>query len=255
MIRYIVRPKGIRSTPRRLVTELGARDTRVVNARNTRFDINQDLLLAIPSVCPVNALPWKFDNLHNFYTRDKYGQRCILQSEGVKTPLDYEAHEGRYVIRPTRHMGGLDYTVQDGPSCAAGYYASPLFAKTREYRVIYMRGRRVATYLKKTTGDIDMEQPWNHDTAGATFMTINREINDKLRGTSYYQDMAGLLSCQNPIGLNYAGLLAVDVMYRDADEAYAVCEVNFAPGLSIETTFDKMREFTTHFYPSVRLEA
>lgn len=252
-LRYVVRPTSIVTTPRRISTELGATSTMKVNARRTHFDANRDLMLAIPERCPLNMPAEKHRNLREFYTRDKRGQRRLLREEGIKTPDDYEAHDNRYVIRPTRHMGGLDYNVQTGDECSSGYYASPLFLKTREYRVIYMRGRRVATYLKKlpedfTSSDNYSEAPWNHDTAGATFMTINREVNDKLRNTSFYTDTADLLSCQNAIGLDYAGVLAVDVMYRDNDQQYAVCEVNFAPGLSIESTFDTMREYSEYFF-------
>lgn len=250
-IRYVVRPRSVRGTPRRLARALRA-ETRVVNARNVyEFDPSRDLFLAIPPLPRVRLTSSgsedSYRTLHNFYTRHKAGQRSLLQGYNIKTPADYEPFEGQYVHRPMRHMGGVDFNLSTESVAPDGQYSSPLFRKTREYRVLYCRGRRVCTYFKRVE-ERDPRVPWNHDITGATFMTVERDINDKLIGTSFYNDMALLMGSWHSSGFHYAGLIAVDVMYNRFDNSYAVCEFNFAPGITIDGTFERIHEICTEIY-------
>lgn len=242
MTRYVVRPKHIRRTPSIIAGALGAVTRRVDASRCLPFDLNQDFFMAVPASVPIGADPSRWEQLNLFSRSNKASQRVLMMGEGITTPDSFDPYMNRVVVRPYRHMGGVDYTVQDvGSPIPEGYYASNLFPKTREYRVVYHRGQVLCTYLKKLPPNVepDIEGPWNHDITGATFMTVTRNINDKLLGTMFYTDMARAM--ESTIGFDYLNTLAVDVLYcDDMPGSYAVCEFNLCPGITIQNTIDKL---------------
>jgi len=144
--------------------------------------------------------------------------------------------EGKYVIRPLNHRQGQEFRITEdqrdfNPNTE---YCSLFIPKTKEFRIIYYKGRRVCTYLKKTPEEsFSPEQPWTFSN-GCRFLTIaNPESNDRILRTSLYQEL------DNHWITKAAHLIAVDVLWKNPT-AY-ICEINFAPGLTIASTFDKIK--------------
>jgi hypothetical protein len=85
---------------------------------------------------------------------------------------------------------------------------------------------------KAVNEDADPSMPWNH-TQGASFQTIRNPRNDRLQHTSFYSDMANCIVSRD------SRIVAVDVMLRNQD--YAVCEINFAPMITIPSNLTEIQ--------------
>jgi hypothetical protein len=239
--RYIIRPSNILSTPRRIAQVLGAQRTVSPAVSQIRIpDWNRDFFLYYPHIWSRFG-PEEYQICETFQGMNKSLQRGYIRSQFVKTPEDYPAHEERYVHRPLRHHSGQGWDVSLSSTPRPGWYCSPLFPKRHEYRVLYTKGKRIATLKKRVPDDgIPLDQPWNHAN-GSSFVTVENEGNDRLRHTTVYDDLARL-----PI-INRAHLTGVDVLYAKLNgvPCYAVLEVNLCPSMSITANLEKLREYVS----------
>lgn len=242
MVRYIVRPSGILTTPQRLKDTLEAQRIVLHCHPTKRFSSDTDFFLSYPrpSQVDVGNTP-VYLALRSFFVADKFEQRRLIHSAGIKTPrtlgIDHDTTDIRetFVIRPKRHRGGEGFRVGPPVYDPRTEYAAELFPKTREYRVIYCRGQKVATLYKRRPDSVTVDQPWNH-TSGCRFCTLSDEGRTRLaRYTSFYTDVL------NSEIVQHADLVAIDVMLSE-DNRYAVCEFNFCPSISIPTTLSKIKE-------------
>lgn len=247
-VRYIVRPNHIRTTPRKLRDTLGALRTIPVSSK-TKLDFSKDLFLAYPDASQVNSAPDDYDYLVQFYRANKFTQRIHLHNAGIPivptksgskwlTPDGIKDDcSGPYVLRPMRHEKGRDFSVVDNLELFNSYnqYASQLINKEKEYRILYYKGKHVATYLKTNTNNVGSDKPWNRDN-GFVFCTVYKPVNDKLINTELYENLSTTKLIHN------AHLLAIDVLYLDK-KAF-VSEVNFCPGITIRNTLQTIKQLS-----------
>lgn len=237
MYRYIIRPHAFLTTPRTLRYALGARRTLCPELSRRTPDWFKDFFLFYPDRV-LNSDP-AYDEIKYFQSLHKGTQRLYLSQHAIDTPIDFEPHEGKYVVRPHRHHSGIGFRITENAADfnPSSEYISPLFPKRHEYRVIYTRGTRVCTLKKQVSESLRVDQPWNHAN-GSSFVTVNEESNDRLRHTSVYADLASLYI------VKYSHLTGVDVLYSKVgrEPAYAVTEVNFCPAMTIPANVSKLKE-------------
>jgi len=145
------------------------------------------------------------------------------------------------VIRPLRHRAGEGFRVADTDDYDfRTEYCSELFPKKYEYRVIYCRGVKVATLLKRVPSSLGVLDAWNHS-SGCRFVSVLEPDNDRLRHTTAYRDL------QNSEVIKNADLVAADIMLAErargsTEQKYVVAELNFCPSISIDSTFRAIKE-------------
>lgn len=213
------------------------------------FDWNQDLFIGVPALTKTVNTPDDYIYLSRFYRRTKQEQRDTIRLNGLPTPDDYIPHENQWVHRPHRHFGGQDFVIKTTAVTEQdGWYSSPLFNRTHEFRAFFVRGQHVKSVLKKVNEGTPQDTPWNH-TYGSRFLTINNPTDNDLlaRHTQFYQHMQVVFDRPSN-GFNLAAVLAVDVLYNANTQSYAVCEFNFAPRISIDTLFTSITEEITRAY-------
>jgi hypothetical protein len=254
MKRFVVRPRKVGRTPRRLRDTLGyLRSFKYPNRKETpKFSWVKDLLIAVPREGDMDetTLPPSYPLLRMFYTMNKLQQRVILSQEGVPTPLDFTAGATKYVSRPLRHARGSGFEVVDFPDEAGDLrtlsfdqikeynqenqsrYLSPLFHRTHEYRIILHKGIVVATMLKRCDGQRVQESAWNADETETRYTTVRNPFFNDTATTEIYTKLSEceMLSCGHLLGIDV--LLDYDHTNPEAS-TYAVCEVNFAPSITI----------------------
>lgn len=244
MVRYIVRPPNILTTPRKLKEVLNAQ--RTVNPRVSRRSLSfvDDLFLYYPDL-PHEVSEYQV--IRQFFIRDKYQQRVELDNYGVKTPHAYnDSEETPLVVRPRRHSGGNSFELintsedDDRTYNTLTHYASPLFPKVKEYRVIFVKGVPIIT-LRKLFPHLDYtstppsDVPWNH-TNGSIFNTIQAgHQGSSLRHTNAVADLLNV-----PV-VQHAHIIVADIMLNAANE-YAVCELNFCPAITIPDNLERIKE-------------
>lgn len=237
-IRYIVRPNTIRATPKRLKRVLRAE--RIVNIYSpVSFDWSKDLFLAYPPSHSVLSADPVYDTSRSFFKANKLEQRKQLFEQGLPiVPTLYDgvwlgpwSGPNLFVFRPFFHRGGQGFVLTDNRHYEGEGYLSEYIDKKREFRVIYYKGERVCTYLKKKVTDTNTPV-WNHRT-GFVFQTIRNDLNDKLLN---YTDVYTRL--QHSSLIKSLHLCAIDILYKPG-EAY-ITEVNLCPGLTIPSTLEKI---------------
>jgi len=95
-------------------------------------------------------------------------------------------------------------------------------------------GEPIITLFKRVPEELPHNIAWNH-TQGSFFTTVNDWNNNRLRHTSFFDDLS---SC-DPLKSIHWGALDV-MMTRDND--YAVCELNFSPAMTIQSNLQKVRD-------------
>lgn len=244
MVRFVVRPNNIRRTPKRLARLLSARRTALVSD-STKFDWLQDVFLAYPSEDRVANVDASYIASLKFYTSNKKAQRLLLHQSGVPiVPVYHDGafvgpewdDTGMYVIRPLRHRAGIGFSTLPKESLLTtlskqSEYVSPCIKKTKEFRVVYYKGQRISTYLKKVPANLDYLDPWTF-AHGCVFHTVSKEINDKLNHIGFYDrlDSSVVSDCH---------LCAVDVLLTEDKKPY-VSEVNLCPGISVKRTLSRI---------------
>lgn len=222
-------------------------------------DANEVAFLYYPEVRYVRHPFHGYARCRRYFWYHKRGQRKVL-SDYVNIPSRAEDGEPPYVVRPIRHFGGRGFYIaedeqelQEARNQIDGRsYAVEVFRRTREFRAFFVKGENTTTMLKSLEGygyaeaenmpDPDNDElqlkPWNRDQMESTrYLTITREVNDKLQtNTDFYDHVSEFLD-QYPFDL-----LAFDVAYNDHNDEYAVFETNFAPQCTITATLRPMRQ-------------
>lgn len=259
-MRYIIRPKHIFSTPRQFKELLGAKRTKVWPYSDGTMpykpSLKEDFFFIYPH--PMYLNEWgkdreavdKYTSVYNFSRCNKFWQRKKMEESGLpiitssKTPNDPSIREAPYgyVVRPDRHSGGIGYRLTDNPSDfrAEDEYISVIFPKHAEYRLIFFFGKFCCLY-KKVVDDNLKKQPeaaWNH-AQGSNFVTINWEgSNISHHYPNFIQQLESIPYIQ------HSHLCGIDILWRSPN--LKVCEINFSPGITIDGTFEKLKEIYSH---------
>jgi glutathione synthase/RimK-type ligase-like ATP-grasp enzyme len=244
----VVRPRGIKTTPRALAEDLDWTTRAYPNRSRLSLDYRTDFFMAPVAPEFVRNAPAGYTDLYHFLSRNKYAQRKALAALGLPTPRTVGSHtqarelfgdgRGRFVVRPMRHSGGQGYRVTEIPTdfVEGQEYLSELYPKKREYRVVFVFGNPRISLRKKPHGETPEESPWGH--ANSRFQTINNTAESRLAQTDFYWRAA---HC--PL-VRSAHILALDILYneRREDDPYVVLEANTCPGLTIDDNRTKIVE-------------
>jgi hypothetical protein len=186
---------------------------------------------------------------------NKAAQRKFI-SQTLNLPVPYTVlnggeriegvqHQTRYVSRPLSHFGGSNFVLRDGPlheteDIPDGCYFSALFEKTREYRILFVKGKFV-TLLTKTPREgvkASPEIPWNHATGDFRFVTTSRDTYPGRR----FEIIERLEKCFDNTNYSWPDIVGFDIGYNP--ENWVVFEMNFAPALT-EVTLPRVVSFLT----------
>lgn len=248
---YIIKPRGISSTPNALKQHLQAE--KILRSQQTRSHnvvYNRDLFLYYPSPVHINfKTDQDYQNYHrafSFCISNKKDQRLLLQELGFKVPKVFtNENEAQYPLikRPLKHRGGLGFSYHaDGSSLRFNpfeEYLQEAYSKTHEYRIIMVRGHVVVTLLKRVNEGASPLEPWNHSN-GSTFITVHHRENNRLRFTPVYD-----IINSNQDFFKIFDICALDIMMNTTVslDDYRVCELNLCPSLRIE---DNLRKVVDH---------
>lgn len=253
MIRYVIRPASIRTTPLALKTAFGAqRLVRYPGPSRRLLSWERDFFLAYPEPHRIeefhdadNPALVEYCQVRTFYTSNKPTQRSILDGLGFRTPRTFrglgESLPGTGIARPLRHTSGRGFRIVADPQVTGTWdptteYLQEIYPKTHEYRVLIVRGEPLVTLIKRVPEDTPHDMPWNH-AQGAYFVTVNNFDNNRLRHTPVYD-----LIHENQGFFQYVDLAGLDVMFNQHDQSYSVCELNFCPSLSIPSNLQKVTQ-------------
>ena len=249
VVRYIIRPPGIWTTPRNLRKALNAKGTaQPSRGVKTVFDYNLDFFLCYNNNNNAKNVPFE---LINFAQSSKAGQRYLLAQENLPIPKtqsklsfeglneDFPEHDDSltYIVRPLRHSQGKNYKITKNPHDwnPNREYIQVMFPKAYEYRIITCFGTPIITLVKQIPEDLDNTQPWNHSN-GSTFVTVNNPELNRLRHTDVYERLKA-----NSI-IKAAHLVGVDVLLNKKQDSYVICEFNFCPSITIPSNLDKVSQ-------------
>ncbi len=186
------------------------------------FDWNLDTFLAYPDPSKVKNAPAKYAEMRAFFSANKKEQWEVLKKYFMTPEID----KPPYVVRPLRHEGGIGFEIVNelpNESRAATHYWRSLWKRECEYRVIFVKGKKTITLLKRVPAGTAQDIAWN---AGvSSFVTVHDHENDRLRHTKFYEKAEAFFK-DYPFHL-----VAIDVLYRDCK--HRVVEVNFCPGVLI----------------------
>lgn len=250
-LKYIVRPPNIVTTPRLLSIMFKSKIRKDLNP--TERNRSSYFFTYYPELKNRNFFSTPIDNDHYLVARDfqyatKFHQRERIRSLGFKVP-DSFLHPGgmkngnRYIIRPLRHTQGNGYVVSDDPKeLKHGMYASEIFPKTHEYRLILIKGIPTVLLKKEFSGEKKAESAWNHSTGEATFITINTEVSNLKVNTDLFKHIG---KPEVQANLSCFDIIAMDIMYNKKRREYSICEFNLCPSLSIENNLERIKEVWT----------
>lgn len=229
-----------------------------VKFQGSAVDANKVAFLFYPEVRYVRNPFHGYARCRRYFWYHKRGQRKVLD-DYFNIPNKAENSNPPYIVRPIRHFGGRGFYVAEDDeelreaerSIEGRSYAVSVFRRTREFRAFFVKGGHTTTMLKSLDGygyadaenmpdpeDDELQlQPWNRDQMEDTrYLTITREVNDKLRTNTEFYDHAQEFFDKHPFDL-----LAVDAAYNDHTDEYVVFETNFAPQCTIQATLEPMR--------------
>jgi hypothetical protein len=246
---YVVRPPGMLTTPAAIAAALGCKAKKYPNPAIDRvFHYGKSFFMTNVHPGHTTGAPPEFTNVHSFFAKHKYGQRQALENAGVSVPAAFGsaaaaiAHSASvtddglcFVIRPLRHSGGEHYRVSDGSDLGANEYASVLYPKKREYRVIFVFGKPLIYLRKKPNEGVAEDAPWGH--VNSKFQTINDIPNCRLSQTDCVERLSALDV------VKYSHVVAADILYNSKEpQPYVVLELNMCPSLSIADNLAKVVE-------------
>lgn len=243
---FVVRPRAIRRSPRRLALDLGCQTRRYPNLQPVVFDYRRDFL-TVPVYPPsIVNFPPEYLQVMAFARKNKYDQRRSLTDAQIPAPSaakDYITAAtltgDRFVVRPLRHSRGLGYRVVSDrlDFVERREYISDLYPKRREYRVIFVFGKPLIYMRKKPNEGVQTDAPWGH--LNARFQTINDVAGCRLAATDCVPRLSEL-----PV-VRAAHIIAADIVFAGSANPsmpYAVLELNFCPGLEIDSNRVKVVE-------------
>ena len=196
--------------------------------------------------------------VREFFTKNKPLQRLYLAEHcnfsipwtkyrrNSSGTMERNSQQPTYCSRPTRHRAGSGWNVlsnsqaqeltqrPDSFSTSGEEYIQQVLPKDYEYRIIVCRGKALITLLKRNTENLSPLVPWNHQ-HGSSFVTVENMENNRLRRTDIYQKI------ENAELLKHIDLCAIDVLYLKNPARYFVLELNFCPGLTIDSNIEKVK--------------
>jgi hypothetical protein len=232
MLRHILRPEYIHKTPALLAEDLDV-STRRWPGTTTIPDFSRDLFMIYPAATEVANGGRNYPALREFFASNKAVQRQKIIAMGLPAPAVYLSNQvipwgtpGPFVVRPLTHMKGEEFRVVSDPrGIPQDHYLSPIYAKEREYRLLYVKGELILMW-QKDPGRKQPDQAWSN----VDFLTIERKGDSFL--FSRTDARARLAAC--PIIRN-AHIVGVDVMYRSTGAHtgdWSVVEFNTCPSLT-----------------------
>lgn len=213
------------------------------------FDYNSHVFTAYPD--NVSNAPEGFDNAKRFVTRNKYGQRLILEEF---FPVPFTTHavatvdDDKFplVIRPYRHFGGRNFQVVSNMeelravTDKCDKYVSSLFYRDKEFRHIFIGGKLSVVLFKKAPDGVGQEEPWNHHANGTRFLTVTKDVNDKLKDTGFLKKFDEFYA-KYPLDV-----VAVDTCWSKEEGDWTLLEMNMAPLITkqriLNVVVDKLAE-------------
>lgn len=159
-------------------------------------------------------------------SRDKRGSRGHLRGLCPRTWIRRYDIMLPCIVRPRHHYGGsrffvclTDYQMRQAINmCGKGWYASEIFPKTHEYRVLVLQGY-VVRVSERFPGNAE-GIPWNVTAGG-----FQRKLSHDVWPPSVIQTAISATEC---LGLDWG---AVDLA-TDVDGRVVIFEVNTAPGIT-----------------------
>lgn len=246
---FVVRPKGILGTPKKVADDLEWRLRKYPNPRfpNRTYDLRRDFLMMPVDPAHLTNVTRKYLDYYHFTTRHKYGQRLLLRDAGIPVPATagttgeawgFAFDPGlRFVVRPLRHSGGRRYRVTESPTDfnPGLEYISVLFPKKREYRVIFVYGKPTVWLRKKPNEGVDEAAPWG--AINSFFQTIDDVTGCRLSATDCVPRLSDFSVVKG------AHIIAADILFnKDCDPKYTVLELNACPALQIDDNRAKIVE-------------
>lgn len=226
---------------------------RTLHNRRIRSSTN-----SVESLENTSGLLASYSLVREFFTKNKPLQRLYL-AEHCNFSIPWTSYRSRsngtlernnqrptYCSRPTRHRAGSGWNVlsdsqaqeltqrPDSFSTSGEEYIQQVLPKDYEYRIIVCRGKTLITLLKRNTENLSPLVPWNHQ-HGSSFVTVENMENNRLRRTDIYQKI------ENAELLKHIDLCAIDVLYLKNPARYFVLELNFCPGLTIDSNIEKVK--------------
>lgn len=238
--RHIIRPRTILTTPKVLAERMNCRTRRVNPVTRRKYSYFRDFLLTYPPLELMDEETYAYEpyrNLRSYASSDKRTQRRLLNLPCPKE-CEYEGnqplHPLGYIVRPFRHSGGSNYrwsqTLEDFNPEAE--YASEVFPKSHEYRVITVFGKIILVLRKRPPENALPHTAWNHQ-QGSSFQTVEAS-RCNLTHTSCLDDIS------NNRVIQLSHLTGIDVLLARDPWRYVICEVNFCPSLSIESNLTEV---------------
>lgn len=230
--KFIVRHPDILTSPKELAHELGIKTRKARPGKEVRW--GRDFFMHYPSANVVKGRLESYLPLWDFFSANKRDQRRALARHGLPVPAEVPngALATHVVIRPLRHSHGHGWLVQDHRAVynSTTHYASELFPKTNEYRLIYVLGKPIIFLRKAPTRDnLRPDEPWNH--GNTTFETIPEEDWARSNLRVHTNAFTVLGECSILRDAHYVG---VDILYNRRTHEWVVCEFNVCPALTIE---------------------
>lgn len=235
----VIRPENIHATPNATAKALGATIRKSPSRLLAQYR-GKCFFFTYPHPDRLSEASQHYGELYDFFSAHKAGQRSRLSKFDIPALACYVSppDEGTapkkingYIKRPLRHHSGRAYEIIDDPTkFREGYeYVSPVFPKTREYRIIFVLGEPLVVLRKKNAKELRPEEAWNH-VNGSYFQTCNEPT--KLHATDAFERLRACPILQN------ASIVGVDILYRKGE--YRICEFNACPSLTIPENFAKI---------------
>ena len=196
--------------------------------------------------------------VREFFSKNKPLQRLYLAEHcGFSIPwtrygstsdgtMETNNRQPTFCSRPTRHRAGSGWNVlsesqvqeltqrSDSFTTSREEYIQQVLPKNYEYRIIICKGKALITLLKRNIENLSPLVPWNHQ-HGSSFVTVENIENNRLRRTDIYQKI------ENAELLKHIDLCAIDVLYLKNPARYFLLELNFCPGLTIDSNIEKVK--------------
>lgn len=264
MVKYIIRPTEILSTPIILRRSFNAIRTIPLshferqNRKYFRPVYQRDFFLTYPHpdyISLPNGTTSSYEIAYNFRRGNKLQQRRTLFQMGLDTPITFnslcEIGDTPVLLRPLRHRGGTGFTLDYKENITFNpeeEYLQEFYPKNHEYRLIIVKGSPIITLYKRNNEEIPPELPWNHSN-GTTFITVDNIENNRLRHTNIFH-----IVNSNQQFFSSFDICALDIMLntRISKSDYRVCEMNLAPSLTISDNIEKV---VNHVKNSIQKDA
>ena len=229
--RSIIRPLHIQTTPAKLAEQLGIEARKAAPDSPAKW--GTDFFMYYPPTALVNSTSKLYMRLRDFYKNGKLHQRTVMVNANLRSlPSAGFIAEAAvlppaplgYIVRPLIHEKGQKFrrTLNEFDFTPGKEYISPIFPKTHEYRVIFVRGK-FALLQKKQNGKLGPEDCWSN-----VPFTVIKDV-DRAYLFVHTDVIPALLNFEF---VQKADIVGVDILYNHAEHDYRICELNCCPCLT-----------------------